>query len=67
MSHTPFPFPHWISQVSPYPEKCSHCGKFLKSGVRYHRWTFDPDGIDPRGRDVCERCRVTPSHEMQPA
>lgn len=59
-----------MSQINPLPTKCGKCGKTIRAWTRYHRATVEPDGLDPRGIDLCPSCHRPPGQNQsnpQPA
>lgn len=43
----------WLPMPKP---RCAKCGQEIRRGVRYHRVSFDLDGPDSNGVDLCLRC-----------
>jgi len=47
----------WMQQKSTGHERCARCQGKIPGMDLYHRATFDPDGVDEFGYDVCDHCR----------
>lgn len=47
----------WINQLSDLPTRCTCCTKAIHAWFLYFRASFDQDGSDEFGYNVCLKCR----------
>lgn len=48
---------HWIIQLQLWKVRCSQCNECIPACVTYWRWCYNEDGLDERGRDLCDSCK----------
>lgn len=59
MPEAPVIAPTWVEQMWIKPVVCTQCTKPIPAETKYYRLSFELDGPDKDGRDVCAKCSKT--------